>query len=76
MGSGREGEAIGQLLAVTGWVPERAAEHVAVAFEVWEARSRRVWELDLSMLTGAGIAVRRPEPAAERSVTAGRVLRS
>ncbi len=75
MVSGREDEALGQMLAVTGWTPERAAEHVAVAFEVWEARSCSTWDLDLSILTGAEIAVRRPEPAAERPATAARVLR-
>jgi uncharacterized protein DUF5710 len=72
--SGREDTASRQLLAVTGWTSEQAREHVEVAFEVWEARSRRRWELDLGILTGAGIAVRRPERAAERPAVAARRL--
>jgi len=37
--------------------------HVRTAEELWIERSARVWELDLSILAGAGITVRRPEPA-------------
>lgn len=38
----------------------RGQKHIDDAFAVWRARSAHAWELDLSMLTAANIAVRRP----------------
>jgi hypothetical protein len=49
-------------------------EQIDEAFEVWDRRSRRVWELELSILTGVGITVRRPERAADRPTADARAL--
>lgn len=48
--------------------------HVEAAFEAWHARSLTTWELDLGILTGAGVGVgvRRPPKADERRRIAGR----
>jgi hypothetical protein len=72
--TGREDEALAQLYSVTGWTPQQIGQHIGGAFEVWDRRSRRVWELDLTMLTGVGITVRRPEPATARPAAAERGL--
>lgn len=63
---GREAAAYVHLMAVTGMSQAEAHAHVRDAFALWEARSERTWELDLSMLTDAGVAVRRPPAAGQR----------
>jgi len=62
------------LRAVTGMSKADADTHVAEAFHVWEERSRRTWTLDLSMLTDAGVTVRRPPKATERPSAAKAAL--
>jgi Domain of unknown function (DUF5710) len=57
---GRAGEALAHLAAVTGMTRSQADQHAAEAFALWRARSGRVWYLDLSILTRAGVAVIRP----------------
>lgn len=43
---------------VMGWKRDHLAEwHVRRAFDDWENRNRRDWDLDLSMLTDAGITL-------------------
>jgi hypothetical protein len=37
---------------VNGWTPEQVQAHVDEAFDVWHARSRRAWQLDVSWLAG------------------------
>lgn len=74
--SGRADEALAQLIAVTGRPRHDMAEHIDNAFVLWDRRSRRAWELDLSMLTAAGVGVRRPEPAHLRPAAAERALRA
>lgn len=69
---GRQEWALDHLQAVTGLDPEQAIAHVDAAFELWEARSARVWSLDLSMLTGAGIRLAVPPDAVERAAHAER----
>lgn len=54
------------LCAVTGMTGPEAQEHVEAAFELWHRRSRRQWELDLSMLTDAGITLAEPPEAGSR----------
>ena len=71
-------KALGHLMRVTGAGRALAEAHVDEAFAVWAERSARTWDLDLSILEGAGIELaqsvspaRRAEIAAER-LAAGR----
>ncbi|WP_294570092.1 hypothetical protein [uncultured Arthrobacter sp.] len=73
--TGRTDEAFAHLRRVTGMNQPQAWRHVHDAEQVWLRRSEQVWELDLGMLTGAGIAVRRPEPAEQRLAVAEEALR-
>jgi len=61
---GESRQALGHLCVVTGMTQQAAEAHVSAAFAVWEQRSRASWDLDLSMLTGAGITLARPMAAA------------
>lgn len=66
-------EAIGQgdaamahLRRVRGWTEEEAERHSSDAFRLWAQRNRRAWTLDLSVLTDAGVRLkRRPAARAE-----------
>ncbi|MFC4943297.1 DUF5710 domain-containing protein [Pseudonocardia sp. GCM10023141] len=72
--SGRTDEAFTHLRAVTGMTAVDAERHVDAAGQVWIARSARVWSLDLSMLTDAGVTLARPEAAGQRPAAAQRAL--
>jgi hypothetical protein len=48
-------EAIAHLITVTGMSPAQAGEHIDAAFARWERRSRVSWQVDLSLITAAGI---------------------
>jgi hypothetical protein len=72
--TGRSEEAYTHLRAVTGMTLARAFDHVQAAEALWAERSQRVWELDLRMLTDAGVTLRRPERAADRPAAAARAL--
>ena len=50
------------------------SRHVTAAGELWTRRSGRVWTLDLSMLTDAGVTLARPDPADARRDAAEREL--
>ncbi|MGH3682330.1 MAG: hypothetical protein ACRDT2_19010, partial [Natronosporangium sp.] len=63
---GLAAEALSHLRAVTGMSADEAEVHVESAFRLWEGRSRLEWTLDLRVLTGAGVAVRKPPPAGDR----------
>jgi len=63
---GRDAEARAHLAAVNGWSAAQTARHIDEAAGVWRQRNTVDWSLDLSMLTDAGIQVRRPPSAAER----------
>ncbi|MEU2349895.1 DUF5710 domain-containing protein [Modestobacter sp. NPDC049651] len=63
---GRDAEARAHLAAVNGWSAAQTARHIDEAAAVWRRRNTVDWSLDLSMLTDAGITVRRPPSAAER----------
>lgn len=67
---GYEQDALAHLCHVNDWTPQQAWERVDAAFSVWDRRSARVWELDLSMLTDAGITVKPPPEATERVAAA------
>lgn len=56
---GRAEEAFAHLRSVTGMTESEARRHVAVALDLWKARSRRSWALDLSALTSAGVTLAR-----------------
>jgi hypothetical protein len=71
---GRDAEALRHLRAVTGLSTGDAQLLVEAAFELWHQRSRLDWTLDLGILTGAGVTVRRPPTASERTGTAAREL--
>jgi hypothetical protein len=49
-----------------GMSHDEAEQHVEAAFEIWHHRSLTSWNLDLTMLTGAGVAVRRPPARDDR----------
>jgi hypothetical protein len=65
--------ALGHLQAVTGLDREAAVAHVDAAFALWERRSARVWRLDLSMLTSAGIGLVDPPEPVDRAAHAARL---
>lgn len=54
----------------------QARAHVQTTENLWIERSVRTWTLDLTMLTHAGITVRRPEHAAARAIAAEAALRA
>ena len=64
---GDDAAAFVHLMGVTGMSRAQAQAHVREAFQTWQARSEKTWELDLTMLTGAGIAVRPPPEADQRA---------
>ena len=72
--TGRTYEALMHLRAATGWSEERAWAHIDAAGDLWQKRSTRVWRLDLSMLTTAGVALRSAESASDRADTAHQTL--
>ena len=63
------------LCAVTRLSRDDAELLVEGAFEIWHQRSLMTWELDLTMLTDAGVTVVRPPTADERARQAEQELR-
>jgi Domain of unknown function (DUF5710) len=61
---GRGDQALTHLCAVTGMPEAEAIRHLEAAFALWEQRSRIRWELDLSILAGAGVGVVKPSGSA------------
>jgi hypothetical protein len=53
----------------------QADQHIDAAFALWKTRSTITWELDLSVLSEAGIALTKTPPATERADLAGKILR-
>ncbi|MGW0393838.1 DUF5710 domain-containing protein [Streptomyces sp. NPDC003042] len=60
------------LMKVTEMTGAQADLHIASAFDLWQARSRITWTLDLSMLTDAGITLAPPPDAEARADVARR----
>lgn len=54
------------LREVTGLTPARAQDHIDTAFALWHARSERTWQLDLRILTDAGVTLASPPDHQER----------
>ncbi|OEJ95214.1 DUF5710 domain-containing protein [Streptomyces thermolilacinus] len=73
---GVEAEAFAHLVKVTRMSSAQAREHIAAAFEVWERRSRIAWELDLGILTDAGITLAPPPGATDRARVSDATLRA
>jgi hypothetical protein len=67
---GLEEAAYLHLMSVTGMTRAEARLHVYEAFTLWETRSERTWDLDLSMLTDVGVTLQRPPAAGERPAAA------
>ena len=68
-------QAFAHLRQITSMDDVQARAHVRTAESLWIERSARIWALDLGMLTGAGITVRRPERAHERPILVEEALR-
>jgi len=64
---GRGEKALKHLMKVTGHNRRDAEERVQIAFAVWNNRNRTAWTLDLSMLKDAGIEIKTPPSARDRS---------
>jgi hypothetical protein len=73
---GKDAEALSHLRTVLRISKQEAELLVENAFELWSQRSRTTWELDLSMLTGTGVMVRRPPDRDERVRAAQQALRT
>lgn len=73
--TGRADQALAHLRAVTGMTQDEVSRHVRAANDLWTRRSARVWALDLSMLTDAGVTLAPPQAAADRPAAAARALR-
>ena len=65
-------EARAHLMAVNTWGANEADGHIAEAFMLWRRRSQLAWELDLSILTSAGVELRNQPPAGEARREAAR----
>lgn len=70
---GRAADAFAHLRAVTGMSAQDADRHISQAFALWRARTAREWELDLSILTDAGVTL--AQPPANRAAAAEASLR-
>jgi hypothetical protein len=73
--NGKDAEARKHLCTVAGMSGGTAQEHINAAFMLWRKRSLVCWELDLNILTEAGIVIAQPPSARARNDVAGRTLR-
>jgi hypothetical protein len=74
---GKDVAALAHLCDVTGMSGAEATQHLQAAFAQWERRSQIAWNLDLSILTRAGIALAPPGAAADdrpRDAAQARIL--
>lgn len=62
---GVDAQAFRHLCQVTAMSEAEANQHLRSAFGLWERRSQIPWELDLSILTEAGVSVIRPAGSGE-----------
>lgn len=68
--NGKRDQALAQLCWVNSWTIDQAEAHIAEAFSTWQGRSARYWELDVSILTGAGITIKESPTAGGRQTEA------
>ncbi|MCM2388146.1 DUF5710 domain-containing protein [Streptomyces albipurpureus] len=73
---GIEAQAFAHLIKVTKMTEPQAREHVRAAFALWQQRSATAWELNLGILTDAGITLAPPPGAKDRAGVAEDTLRS
>ncbi|MET9726471.1 DNA primase [Streptomyces zaomyceticus] len=57
---GLEAKAFAYLVKVAGMSHAEARRHICMTFTVWAVRSATTWTLDLSILTDAGVTLKRP----------------
>jgi hypothetical protein len=55
------------LCTITGLPADQVSQHIDAAFALWRRRSAIAWELDLSILVRADVAVTKPPSATERA---------
>lgn len=63
---GLEDQVRAHLMAVNGWDELALNAHLHDAYETWEERSLRTWELDVSIIERAGVRVVRPVDREQR----------
>lgn len=73
--AGRDEQAFAHLMRVRACDRDSAVAHIEEATAVWQQRSARAWELDLRVLTDAGIAVAAPPAPEGRAEAAEKTLR-
>ena len=67
---GRGQQARAHLMTVNSWTASQVDDHIGAAFMLWRHRSQFGWDLDLSILTAAGIALRHLPPAGTARIEA------
>lgn len=60
--NGKTTVAFKHLCTITGLPADEVSQHIDAAFALWRRRSGTAWELDLSILVRAGVAVTKPLP--------------
>lgn len=60
--NGKTTVAFKHLCTITGLPADEVSQHIYAAFALWRRRSGTAWELDLSILVRAGVAVTKPLP--------------
>ena len=73
--SGRDDQAFAHLMRVRACDRAAAVAHIEDATRLWQQRSALQWDLDLGVLTDAGITVAPPPAPEARAVTAEQTLR-
>jgi hypothetical protein len=57
-----------------GLPADQVSQHIDAAFALWRRRSAIAWELDLSILVGASVAVTKPPSATEHADLPSKIL--
>jgi len=57
-------------MAVNKWSKTKVDAHIQKAFAIWEERSAKTWELDIKIITAAGIEVTGPVVGEDRKAVA------
>ena len=73
--NGKSTEAFKHLGTITGLPADQVSQHIDAAFALWRRHSAIAWELDLSILVRAGVAVAKPPSATERADLPSKILR-
>lgn len=73
--NGKSTEAFKHLGTITGLPADQVSQHIDAAFALWRRRSAIAWELDLSILVRADVAVAKPPSATERADLPSKILR-